>query len=175
MFQPITRLFHSTFSSPFGPITLVASDAALVRLEFGTSVPRIAGTEIIANSEKTSVYERQLNEYLAGKRRYFDLRLDLRGTEFQRLCWQALFRIPYGETRSYAELARMVGRPRACRAVGAANGSNPIAIIVPCHRVIASDGTLGGYGGGLPAKRWLLELEQRHTPGRGTQSALAFR
>ncbi len=117
---------------------------------------------MIAATEKSSACERQLNEYFAGERRLFDLPLDLRGTEFQRQCWQALLAIPYGETRSYAQLARMVGRPRAGRAVGLANGANPIAIIVPCHRVIASDGTLGGYGGGLPAKRWLLELEQRH-------------
>jgi O-6-methylguanine DNA methyltransferase len=102
---------------------------------------------------------KQLLEYLAGKRREFDLPLDLRGTEFQIEVWHALCAIPYGETISYAEQARRVGRPNAPRAVGAANGSNPIAIIVPCHRVVNADGKLGGYGGGLPLKKRLLALE----------------
>ncbi len=89
----------------------------------------------------------------------FTCPLDLHGTPFQVAVWQALVRIPYGETRSYAEIAQAIDRPRAVRAVGAANGANPVAIIVPCHRVIGSNGTLTGYGGGLPAKRWLLSLE----------------
>jgi O-6-methylguanine DNA methyltransferase len=102
---------------------------------------------------------KQLTEYLAGKRREFELALDLRGTEFQLAVWRALCAIPYGETISYAEQARRVGRPNAPRAVGAANGANPIAIIVPCHRVVNADGKLGGYGGGLPLKKRLLALE----------------
>jgi O-6-methylguanine DNA methyltransferase len=102
---------------------------------------------------------KQLTEYLAGKRRDFELALDLRGTEFQLAVWRALCAIPYGETISYGEQARRVGQPNAPRAVGAANGANPIAIIVPCHRVVAADGKLGGYGGGLPLKKRLLALE----------------
>jgi methylated-DNA-[protein]-cysteine S-methyltransferase len=102
---------------------------------------------------------RQLAEYLAGGRRAFDLPLDLAGTEFQRLCWQELLRIPFGETRTYGEIARRIGRPAAVRAVGQANHDNPVGVIVPCHRVIGADGSLTGYGGGLEMKRALLELE----------------
>ena len=101
----------------------------------------------------------QLAEYLAGRRRDFDLPLDLAGTEFQKLCWEELLRIPFGETRSYGELAQRIGRPAAVRAVGQANHNNPIGVIVPCHRVIGANGSLTGYGGGLPMKRALLELE----------------
>ena len=106
----------------------------------------------------------QLVEYLEGKRTAFDLPLDLRGTEFQRRVWQALLEIPYGETRSYLEVARAIGAPHAVRAVGAANGANPVALVVPCHRVIASDGSLGGYGGGLRLKERLLAMEQSRRP-----------
>jgi O-6-methylguanine DNA methyltransferase len=108
---------------------------------------------------KLSRYTRQLEEYFDGKRHEFSFPLDLRGTEFQLACWHALLAIPFGETRSYANIARAVGRPQGFRAVGMANNRNPIAIVVPCHRVIASDGTLCGYGGGLDIKRKLLELE----------------
>ena len=107
----------------------------------------------------------QLLEYFEGKRTAFDLPLDLRGTPFQLEVWRALLAIPYGETRSYAEIARAVGRPAAVRAVGAANGANPIAIVVPCHRVIAADGSLGGYGGGLELKARLLAMERSGAPG----------
>ena len=102
----------------------------------------------------------QILQYLEGKRREFELELDPRGTPFQLRVWQELLRIPYGETRSYGDIARRIRKPRAVRAVGAANGSNPISLVIPCHRVIASDGSLGGYGGGLPAKRKLLAMEQ---------------
>lgn len=102
---------------------------------------------------------RQLDDYLAGRRRHFDLPLDPAGTDFQRRCWQALQRIPYGETRSYGEQARAIGRPAAVRAVGRANHDNPIGVIVPCHRVIGANGSLTGYAGGLDMKRALLELE----------------
>jgi methylated-DNA-[protein]-cysteine S-methyltransferase len=102
----------------------------------------------------------QLDEYFAGERRAFDLPMSLEGTDFQRRVWSALCGIPYGETISYGELARRVGNPKASRAVGLANGRNPIAVIVPCHRVIAADGSLGGYGGGSDRKVHLLELER---------------
>lgn len=103
----------------------------------------------------------QLDGYFAGKRRTFELKLAPRGTEFQRRVWQALAEIPYGETTTYAAIARAIGKPRAVRAVGAANGKNPLSIVVPCHRVIGNDGTLTGYAGGLPSKRRLLDLEAR--------------
>lgn len=109
----------------------------------------------------------QLLEYLEGKRTDFGLELDLRGTDFQRGVWRSLLEIPYGQTRSYGEVARAIQRPNAVRAVGAANGSNPLAIVVPCHRVIASDGSLGGYGGGLDLKGRLLAMEQAHQPTQG--------
>jgi len=102
---------------------------------------------------------RQLDEYLAGRRRDFDLPLETGGTEFQRQCWAALLRIPYGETRTYGDMAREIGRPAAVRAVGQANHDNPIGVIIPCHRVIGANGSLTGYGGGLAMKRALLELE----------------
>jgi O-6-methylguanine DNA methyltransferase len=101
----------------------------------------------------------QLRKYFAGEQIQFSCSLDLRGTTFQVAVWKELYRIPYGETRSYTQIAQAVGSPKALRAVGAANGANPVAIIVPCHRVIGSNGTLTGYGGGLPMKKWLLALE----------------
>jgi methylated-DNA-[protein]-cysteine S-methyltransferase len=105
----------------------------------------------------------QLAAYFAGKLRQFDLPLEMKGTDFQLRVWNLLIQIPYGQTRSYGDLARALGAPAAVRAVGAANGANPIAIVVPCHRVIGSNGTLTGYGGGLPLKRHLLELESSQT------------
>jgi methylated-DNA-[protein]-cysteine S-methyltransferase len=111
------------------------------------------------SAETLRTHIRELEQYFAGDRREFTFALDLRGTDFQVACWRALLAIPYGETRTYADIARAVGRPQGFRAVGMANNRNPIAIIVPCHRVIASDGTLCGYGGGLDVKRKLLELE----------------
>jgi O-6-methylguanine DNA methyltransferase len=110
------------------------------------------------------VARRELEEYFAGTRDRFDVPLDLRGTRFQLSCWRELCSIPLGETRSYAEMARAIGRPGAARAVGAANGANPIPLIVPCHRVINTGGRLGGYGGGLETKRRLLAFEQSVEP-----------
>jgi methylated-DNA-[protein]-cysteine S-methyltransferase len=143
---------------------LVASEQGLALLEFDRGVfpPRnnhFADAKWKESAVKLRAYVRELEQYFAGRRREFGFPVDLRGSDFQRRCWQALLEIPYGETRTYAEIARTVGQPRGFRAVGMANHDNPVAIVVPCHRVIASDGTLGGYGGGLPAKRWLLELE----------------
>ena len=110
-------------------------------------------------SSKMQPYVRELNEYFDGTRKEFTFPLDLRGTDFQLECWRALLAIPFGETRSYGDIARAVNRPQGFRAVGMANNRNPIAIVVPCHRVIASDGTLCGYGGGLDVKQKLLQLE----------------
>ncbi|MFZ3211541.1 MAG: methylated-DNA--[protein]-cysteine S-methyltransferase [Terriglobales bacterium] len=148
-------IHYSRIDSPVGPLLLAVSERGLMALEFGRG--DVAGW--VESPEKTAPYVRQLEEYFAGRRRGFDLPLDLRGTDFQKRCWQELLKIPHGETRSYAEIARAIGNPAAVRAVGLANGKNPIAIIVPCHRVIGSDGSLTGYGGGLDVKRQLLELE----------------
>ena len=113
----------------------------------------------------------QLRAYFAGERTVFDLPLAPDGSGFQRLVWQALERIPYGVTRSYGELAAAIGRPAASRAVGSANSRNPISIIVPCHRVIGANGALTGYAGGMRAKRWLLEHEQRHAGERALRAS----
>jgi O-6-methylguanine DNA methyltransferase len=165
---------HSTLvTSPVGPLFLATSVRGLVALEFDQRLPgqqtiRPNPRDLRAESKKVrfedsahelGAYVRELEEYFAGTRRAFDFPLDLRGTDFQIACWRALLAIPYGETRTYADIARAVGRPQGFRAVGMANNRNPVAIVVPCHRVIASDGTLCGYGGGLDIKRKLLELE----------------
>jgi methylated-DNA-[protein]-cysteine S-methyltransferase len=139
--------------SPIGKLTLVERDGALVRLSFGAYGPDEPATPLLARAAE------QLREYFAGERREFDLPLAPSGTEFQLACWRALTEIPYGETRSYGEQAARIGRPDRARAVGAANGANPIAIIQPCHRVIGADGSLVGFGGGLETKRRLLDLE----------------
>jgi len=149
---------YTVWDSPVGMLTLAASEKGLVALEFGDRTSGRQGW--VKAPEKLIGYRRELEEYFAGARREFTLPLDLRGTDFQLRCWRALLEIPYGATRSYAEIARAVGKPNAFRAVGMANHDNPIAIIVPCHRVITSAGTLGGYGGGLPLKARLLELEK---------------
>ena len=169
----IEILHSTTFASAIGPLFFAASDKGLVALEFDARLPgqqtirpnprdlRTENSKIRFEDSlrKLSRYTHELEEYFSGKRRDFSFPLDLRGTEFQLACWHALLAIPYGETRSYADIARAVGRPQGFRAVGMANNRNPVAIVVPCHRVIASDGTLCGYGGGLDIKRKLLELE----------------
>jgi methylated-DNA-[protein]-cysteine S-methyltransferase len=149
-------------NSPVGPLLIGVSETALVALEFDRGLPKkIAGKPVAweESEARTRMVRQQLQEYFSGKRRNFDLALDLRGTDFQKRCWKELLRIPYGETRSYGEIARAVGSPKSFRAVGQANHYNPIAIIVPCHRVLASGCYLGGYGGGLPVKAGLLRLE----------------
>jgi O-6-methylguanine DNA methyltransferase len=154
-------LYYSRMASPIGPLNVAASEKGLVALEFDRGHYPPKGKNIVweKSTAKTKPFIRELNEYFAGKRREFSFPLDLRGTPFQLQCWRALLAIPYGETRTYADIARAVRQPQAFRAVGMANNRNPIAIVVPCHRVIASDGTLCGYGGGLDVKRKLLELE----------------
>jgi O-6-methylguanine DNA methyltransferase len=122
------------------------------------------GIEVVEDPARTAGLRRQLEEYFAGERREFDLTLAPEGTPFERSVWEELRRIPFGETRSYGEIARAIGRPNAFRAVGRANGANPIPIVVPCHRVIGSDGSLTGFGGGLEAKSRLLEIEGRRLP-----------
>ena len=146
-----------TMRTPLGALRLYADADELV----GIDLPgRDAGPGVEQRSAVLVRAEEQLAEYFAGERRVFDLPLAPRGTGFQTRVWRTLLRIPYGETWSYGELARAIGRPAASRAVGAANGRNPIPIIVPCHRVIGANGSLTGYGGGLPIKRWLLDHER---------------
>lgn len=139
----------------------------LVRLEFEARMQRLNPKTIqLQESRKVlAPYLDQLNEYFAGQRREFSMPLDLRGTDFQLKCWRALLDIPYGETRSYRDLAEAIGHPNAYRAVGMSNNRNPVAIVVPCHRVIAAGGSLCGYGGGLDVKRKLLDLEGAQLPG----------
>jgi len=149
------QLYSFIYDSPIGPLTLVASERGLVALEFGKKERE----DCVDDPKRLAPYHKQLNEYFAGKRQEFTIALDIRGTDFQKRCWQELLKIPYGQTRSYRQIAEAVGNRNALRAVGLANGQNPIAIIVPCHRVIASDGTLCGYGGGLHVKEELLRLE----------------
>ena len=155
-------LFYWRASSPVGPLFLAASTKGLVRLEFDGRVQKLNPRTIQLHESKSTLapYLRELNDYFAGERREFSFPLDLRGTEFQLACWHELLEIPYGETRSYREIAEAIGHPHAYRAVGMSNNRNPVAIVVPCHRVIASSGALCGYGGGLEIKRKLLEHER---------------
>jgi methylated-DNA-[protein]-cysteine S-methyltransferase len=150
-------------SSPVGTLTLVASDEALVAILWAGGSPGrvpLAGVSEEAAHPVLVETQRQLDEYFLGERRAFDVPLDLRGTPFQRSVWELLRTIPFGETRSYGELAAQLGNPAAMRAVGAANGRNPISIVVPCHRVVGATGKLTGFAGGLEAKQTLLRLEQ---------------
>ncbi len=150
--------------SPIGTLVIEASDDALVSLRLpapgnGRGVPTLDAIDGNGHRNPLGDAAAQLEEYFAGRRRRFDLPFVLSGTPFQCDVWRSLADIPYGTTVSYAELAEMVGRPTAFRAVGQANGSNPLPIVLPCHRVVASGGGIGGYGGGLPVKRKLLSLE----------------
>lgn len=157
-------LYRTTLSSPLGALTLVADDAALVAMLWPDDKPgrvRLAATSERGDHPVLAAAATQLDEYFAGTRTTFDLPLSPRGTDFQQAVWRALGAIPYGETRSYADIARAIGRPTATRAVGAANGRNPISIVTPCHRVIGRSGALTGFAGGLAAKQHLLAHEQR--------------
>ena len=166
LLRDMESLFYFRTPSPVGPLFLAASTKGLVRLEFEARVQKLnpVATPLRESKPALAPYVRELNDYFAGERREFSLPLDLRGTEFQLACWRALLKIPYGETRSYRDIAQAIGHPQAYRAVGMSNNRNPIAIVVPCHRVIASSGSLCGYGGGLDIKRKLLELEQASFP-----------
>ncbi|MFO1466575.1 MAG: methylated-DNA--[protein]-cysteine S-methyltransferase [Steroidobacteraceae bacterium] len=160
--------------SPVGTLRLVAESGALVRLELRPG-PRARalrrGWAEDAGAAPFAAVTAQLREYFAGGRRAFDVPLDLRGTAFQRQVWQALCEIPHGETRSYGEIAARIGSEGGSRAVGLANHENPVPLIVPCHRVINADGTLGGFGGGVELKRWLLRHEGAEA---AAQSALPW-
>jgi methylated-DNA-[protein]-cysteine S-methyltransferase len=153
-------MISTIYMSPIGPLTLHSNGAAITGLEFDDPKYPLAD----APRGDDSVLEqarRELDEYFAGKRTAFTVPTAAHGTPFQRRAWGALRKIPYGSTRTYGEQAAAIGSPRASRAVGLANGRNPIAIIVPCHRVIGANGSLTGFGGGLPRKQFLLDLERR--------------
>jgi len=161
----MTQLTSTPYGSPVGTLTLVASKSGLRAVIWpGERAGRVglAGTPLTSGEAPVlSAAATQLDEYFAGTRTTFDLPLDLRGTAFQLAAWQALAEIPYGETRTYAEQAARLGRPAAVRAVGTANSRNPLSIVLPCHRVVGSDGALRGFAGGLDAKAALLAFEQR--------------
>ena len=156
----LNRAYYCRFESPVGSLLLAGSKAGLTLVSFsgGKRAGNVDSEWCEDNSVFTEVVD-QLKSYFAGERKAFDLPLVLEGTEFQKKVWTSLVAIPYGETISYKTLAERVGSPKAVRAVGAANGANPIPIIIPCHRVIGNDGSLTGFGGGLPLKKKLLELE----------------
>jgi methylated-DNA-[protein]-cysteine S-methyltransferase len=146
------------FVSPIGPVKLEVLGGRVTRIDFARGQFR---SRAVPDASTRGVV-RQLDEYFGGTRRDFEMELDLDGTEFQEKVWRALGRIPFGETRTYGQVAAAIGRPAAARAVGAACNANPISIVVPCHRVVGAGGDLAGYGGGLWRKRWLLEHEARH-------------
>jgi methylated-DNA-[protein]-cysteine S-methyltransferase len=155
-------LFYKEMTSPIGKVKLIASSAALVAVLWEQERPNRVKLETPKLDPQHPILletERQLSEYFAGQRTRFDLPLELRGTKFQMRVWQALREIPFGEIRSYLDLAEAIGAPKAFRAVGAANGRNPLSIVVPCHRVNGADGSLTGFAGGLQTKAALLALE----------------
>jgi methylated-DNA-[protein]-cysteine S-methyltransferase len=161
---PLTH-FYKTIDSPVGRLKLVANADGLAAVLWPDDDPRrvpLASLEEAPAHPTLVAAERQLQDYFAGRREKFSLRLAFRGTAFQRKVWTALTAIPFGETRSYAQIARQIGRPKAVRAVGAANGRNPLSIVAPCHRVVGADGRLTGFAGGLKTKAFLLRLERRH-------------
>jgi methylated-DNA-[protein]-cysteine S-methyltransferase len=154
-------MLYRTIESPIGALLLAGDQCGLRQLLFANGRRAVRPARDWEPDRNTLIEPvRQLTAYFAGKLRQFDVPLAPDGTAFQQQVWRALCDIPYGETTSYGKLAERIGNPKAVRAVGLANGSNPIAIIIPCHRVIGSDGSLTGYGGGLPVKRTLLELER---------------
>ena len=150
---------YQTVPFPVGPLTVMEEGGHIIRIKFNTDV----GDAIKKETPVIMEAFRQLSDYFDGELKTFDLPLKPEGTPFQLKVWEALRTIPYGETRSYGDIARQIGNPKACRAVGMGNHNNPIAIVVPCHRVVGADGSLTGYGGGLPIKRQLLELENHYS------------
>jgi len=158
----MSRLSYTWFASPVGPLLLAGSRDRLNYLSFASGRHAVAvDPDWVQEDSSFEEPVRQLRQYFAGERKVFSLPLAPAGTEFQQAVWSELHRIPYGETISYKELAQRIGKPKAVRAVGAANGANPIPIIIPCHRVVGNDGSLTGFGGGLPLKKRLLALESR--------------
>lgn len=159
-----TEYVRSTVKAPFGTLTVVASERGVRFCTFeNESHPKQLDVLNITDSATHACIApvlQQLNEYLSGERQTFDLALDLHGTDFQKDAWRVLAKVPYGKTWSYAQQATSIGRPTATRAIGAANGRNPVAVILPCHRIIGANGALTGFGGGISVKQWLLEHER---------------
>jgi len=156
--------YYKMMPSPVGELTLVAGDKGLVAILWENDRPGRVRLGPLSEDKSHPVLietERQLSDYFAGKRQSFSLNLDFQGTEFQKKVWAALLTIPFGQTRNYGQIAAQIGNPKAVRAVGAANGKNPISIVAPCHRVIGANGTLTGFAGGLKAKECLLSIEGR--------------
>ncbi|QOY36658.1 methylated-DNA--[protein]-cysteine S-methyltransferase [Anaerobacillus isosaccharinicus] len=165
-----SAIFYDEMDSPLGPLTVVCSDLGVCLIEFGTLDNTLATIKVwlkknfikgdlIYCNERVQPVITQLNQYFSGERAEFDLPIDLIGTKFQCLVWETLKKINYGETKSYKQIAKEIGAPKAVRAIGGANNKNPIPIIIPCHRVIGSNGALVGYGGGVDKKEILLEIE----------------
>lgn len=156
-------MYHAKIiATPVGDLTLIASHQGLSAILWENEGSQRVPLKPVSRDDQHPILcetERQLREYFAGQRQQFDLPYDTVGTEFQKKVWQALITIPFGETRSYRQIAEQIGHPKAVRAVGAANGKNPLSIVAPCHRVIGSNGKLTGFAGGLPVKAFLLELE----------------
>lgn len=155
---------YKTMQSPVGELKLVASDKGLAAILWPNDKPNRVRLGDVTEDKNNPVLleaEKQLNDYFAGKRHSFSLKLDFAGTEFQKQVWNALLKIPFGETRSYGDIANSIGNAKAVRAVGAANGKNPISIVTPCHRVIGANGKLTGFAGGLETKEFLLALENK--------------
>ena len=152
-------MHYAVMNTSVGPVTVASTDRGLAAVHFGNSVPDGAVVDNSANREIV----KQLSEYFEGKRTRFELPLDVEGTEFQKSVWKELLRIPYGETRSYGDIAKALGKPAAARAVGMANHNNPVAIVIPCHRVVGQNGSLTGYAGGLHLKEQLLSIERQGT------------
>ena len=154
------------YHTEIGTISIRENGRAVTGLFFGETAPKDAVTQETALLRRAA---EQLDEYLRGERTTFDLPLEAEGTPFQKSVWRALLEIPYGETRSYGDIARRIGNPKACRAVGLANNRNPISVIIPCHRVVGANGALIGYGGGLPVKKKLLALENPAAAAKGSR------
>ena len=160
------KLFYKEMESPVGKLKLVASANALIAVLWQRERPNRVKLAMLQHDPQQPILietERQLGEYFAGTRNQFDLPLEPAGTEFQKKVWRALREIPFGQTRSYLELAKSIGSAKAVRAVGAANGKNPLSIVVPCHRIVGANGALTGFAGGLKAKAKLLALEARRS------------
>lgn len=170
-------VYYTWLDSPLGRLLLTASDQALTGLYFDHQKHRPTIPDHWINSAQATPFPQaaaQLSEYFAHQRQDFDLPLVTTGTRFQQQVWHALSHIPFGHTLSYGVLAQRLGQPQASRAVGAANGRNPIAIILPCHRVIAANQKLTGYAGGLDRKQWLLDHERAEVPGDSIQTTLSL-
>lgn len=152
-------MHYAVMNTTVGTVTVASTDRGLAAVHFGNTVPDGAVVDNSANREIV----KQLSEYFEGKRTRFELPLDVEGTAFQKSVWNQLLEIPYGETRSYGDIAKAIGKPAAARAVGMANHNNPVAIVIPCHRVVGQNGSLTGYAGGLQLKEQLLSIERQGT------------